>query len=243
MLVIPPAKMIRPSFRRYALNVEPARQQEPLVLPREHVDNVHLTGISVVGSEHVRYRFPERLAEESVMHQDDARVIRHLPVNDAGGDGFDNPSSLPVTETLDITLGHHGQLAVDLDTDDARVRELAGDQQGFALARSEIDECSGVRQFFEHPRERGPLASQVRPVFGAGVVGIDFGSNRTDSFGAAVPVKNRCSTRYIWVTANACSLPPPRRSQANELKTIDYPRSPGGPGLVRRCTTGCHSGR
>jgi hypothetical protein len=168
------------------------------VLTREHVDDVHLTGVSVVGSEHVRYRSPECLAEERVMHEDGACVIRHLPVNDAGGDGFDNPSTLPVTETLDITPGHHGQFAVYFDTDDSRVWKHPGDQQGFALARSEIDECSGVRQLFEHPRERGSLASQVRPVFGVGVVGIDFGSSRTDSFGVQCPSGTR-------------SLPSPRR--------------------------------
>jgi hypothetical protein len=64
---------------------------------------------------------PERLAKERIVQEDNARVIRHLPVHDAGGDRLDHRSALPMTEVIDIASSRHSQLTVDLDADDSLV--------------------------------------------------------------------------------------------------------------------------
>lgn len=98
------------------------------MFPREHVDDVHLPGISVIGSEDVAHGLPERFAEERIVHEDDARIIGHLPVHDAGSDTLDHSGTLLTPKPLNIALSRHSQLTIDLDAHDPLERRHPCDQ-------------------------------------------------------------------------------------------------------------------
>ena len=93
------------------------------MFPREHINDVHLPWIPVIGAEDIRHSFLERFAKKRILHEDDGRIIGDFPVYDAGGDGFDYPSPLPMTKVLDIAARLQGELTVDLDADDSLVRQ------------------------------------------------------------------------------------------------------------------------
>jgi len=93
------------------------------VLPGEHIDDVHLPRVSVIGTEDVRHGLLERFAEKRIVHEDNGRIIGNFPLYDAGGDGFDYPGPLSLTKILDITARLRGEPTVDLDADDSLVRQ------------------------------------------------------------------------------------------------------------------------
>ena len=98
------------------------------MFPGEHVDDVHLPRVPVIGREDVPHGLPERLAEERIAHKDDARVVRHCPVDDTGSGALDHPSTLPVAKLLNIAPSHCSQFTVNLDAHDSRVRPHPRDQ-------------------------------------------------------------------------------------------------------------------
>jgi len=104
------------------------------MFPGEHVDNVYLPWIFVVRIKDIFHSLLERLTEEGIVHEDDGAIIRDFPVNDAGSDGLDHPSALPVTETLDIAARLHGEFTIDLDANDSLVSKHPCNQQRFTLA-------------------------------------------------------------------------------------------------------------
>lgn len=185
----PPSGKLGPPFGAYALHLNSAGLQEPLMLPGKHVDDVHLPRIPIIGSEDVRHGLLERFTKERIMHEDNACVIRHFPVHDAGGDGLDHRGSLPMTEAIDVAPGLHGQFTVDLDADDPLVREHSRDQQRLAFARPKIDERAIMGQSFQYKGKCGPLAALVRPVFSFSVEDINFGMSQAGGRGTAIPVE------------------------------------------------------
>lgn len=69
-------------------------------------------------------------------------------------------------QLFDIVSRHLRQPTVNLDAHHSGVRHHSGDQQCLPFAGSKIDECPVVREMLQHEGERGPLASEVRPVLG-----------------------------------------------------------------------------
>lgn len=90
MLARPPAVMARPRFWPDTLHRDAARRKEPLVFPREHVDDVKFSGIAIVRIEDARHGVSEGSAEERIVQEDDASVIRYSPVRRTGRHTLDH---------------------------------------------------------------------------------------------------------------------------------------------------------
>ena len=93
------------------------------MFPGEHIDDVHLPWIPVIGTENVRHGLLERFAEKRILHENNGGIIGNFPLYDAGGDGFDYSGPSPMTKVLDITACLGGEPTVDLDADDSLVRQ------------------------------------------------------------------------------------------------------------------------
>ena len=98
------------------------------MFPREHVDDVHLPGVPIIGRKYVPHRLLERLAEEWILHKDDTRVFRHRPIHNASDGAFDRSGTPFAAGLLNIRPSDHSQFAINLDADDSLIRNHPGDQ-------------------------------------------------------------------------------------------------------------------
>ena len=137
----PPSRKGGPSPGPYAGDRHPAGGQEPVMFPRDGIDDMKIPRLAVIGFKDSVHDRAESLADERVEHEDHRGVVRNGPFQYISGDGLHFWHPQPGRCPFHVSLRAPGELLVQLHADHTAKGELRGDEEYLPFPGTEVHEC------------------------------------------------------------------------------------------------------